>query len=245
MKRRRGDNLLMSLWWVAAIASFAVWVLWLCGCGAKAEAKDSAGRFDVVAKQTESVGVVSVLRDRETGREYLMVDGYQSVALTLMPESIAEEPVVQAVEIPVKREPVFSLAEPPVAEEPEFELAEPPVAEMPVEVEESPLESLGVFKVSAYCSCQRCCCKTEDDPWYGITATGTKATEGRTIAVDPKVIPYGSVVYFEGVDGLVGGYVAEDCGGAIKGKDIDLYFDSHEEALSWGVKELEVFRYEE
>ena len=156
---------------------------------------------------------------------------------------VAVEPVVKVVEMPVretKREPEFALAEPPVAEEQEFELAEPPVAETPVEVEESPLESLGVFKITAYCPCEKCCGKSEDDPWHGITATGTKATEGRTIAVDPKVIGYGSVVYFEGADGF-GGYVAEDCGGAIKGKDIDLYFDTHEEALGWGVRELEVF----
>ena len=99
---------------------------------------------------------------------------------------------------------------------------------------------LGWFRVTAYCACESCCGKTPDDPWYGITATGTRATQGRTIAVDPKVIPYGSVVYFEGIDGF-GGYVAEDCGGAIKGNDIDLYFDSHEEANNWGVRELDVF----
>ena len=110
--------------------------------------------------------------------------------------------------------------------------------------DEPELESLGTFKVSAYCSCEKCCDKAPDDPWYGITATGTKAAQGRTIAVDPKVIPYGSVVYFDGIDGF-GGYVAEDCGGAIKGNEIDLYFDSHEEALKWGVRELEVYAMED
>lgn len=118
---------------------------------------------------------------------------------------------------------------------------EEPVEEV-IEVDEP--ESLGSFKVTAYCACQKCCGKDPSDPWYGITATGTKATEGRTIAVDPKVISYGSVVYFEGPDGFHE-YRAEDCGGAIKGNDIDLYFDSHEEALQWGVRELEVFRMEE
>ena len=109
------------------------------------------------------------------------------------------------------------------------------------EIEQEPeLESLGVFTVTAYCACEECCGKTPDDPWYGITATGTRATQGRTIAVDPSVISYGTTVYFEGIDGF-GGYVAEDCGGAIKGKDIDLYFESHAEADIWGVRELEVF----
>lgn len=55
----------------------------------------------------------------------------------------------------------------------------------------------------------------------GITATGTKAKEGRTIAVDPKVIPYGTWVYIEGW-----GYrIAEDCGG-FRGKHIDIFMNS-------------------
>jgi 3D (Asp-Asp-Asp) domain-containing protein len=85
------------------------------------------------------------------------------------------------------------------------------------------------FKVTAYCPCIKCCGKTD-----GITATGTVATAGRTIAVDPTVIPYGSEVILNGVT-----YIAEDCGGAIKGNKIDMFFDTHEEALQWGVKYIE------
>lgn len=112
----------------------------------------------------------------------------------------------------------------------------------PTEVYETPeLKLLARFIVTAYCACERCCDKSPDDPAYGITATGTKATQGRTIAVDPRVIPYGTVLYFEGPDGLIGGYVAEDCGGAIKGNRLDLYFDSHEEAIEWGIKEKDIY----
>jgi 3D (Asp-Asp-Asp) domain-containing protein len=77
----------------------------------------------------------------------------------------------------------------------------------------------------------KCCGKTD-----GITSTGTEATQGRTIAVDPKKIPYGTEVEIEGV----GVRVAEDCGGAIKGNRIDLYFDSHQEALNFGRQTLQV-----
>ncbi|NGZ78123.1 ubiquitin-like domain-containing protein [Saccharibacillus alkalitolerans] len=64
------------------------------------------------------------------------------------------------------------------------------------------------------------------------TATGTTVTEGRTIAVDPNVIPLGWWVYIEGY-----GYrKAEDTGSAIKGKKIDMYYDSLGAALNFGRK---------
>lgn len=90
---------------------------------------------------------------------------------------------------------------------------------------------LGEFKLTAYCACAKCCGKTD-----GITASGTKATEGRTIAVDPTVIPYGTEVTINGNT-----YIAEDCGGAIDGNRIDVYFDSHSEAWDFGVQYADVY----
>ena len=75
----------------------------------------------------------------------------------------------------------------------------------------SKYKSLGTFKITGYCSCAACCGKTT-----GITASGTRATAGRTIAA------------------------VEDRGGAIRGNRIDLYFSSHSEALAWGVRYMEV-----
>ena len=88
---------------------------------------------------------------------------------------------------------------------------------------------LGDFKVTHYCTEKReHICGTGN----GITATGTQVTAGRTIAVDPKVIPYGTKVYIEGY----GWRIAEDCGGAVKGNRIDMAVDTHAQAISMGIK---------
>lgn len=157
-----------------------------------------------------------------------------STAWNYEAKPVEEETVEEEVVLTMESSRVSGAAKP----------AEPPhrMSEQPVEAIEPPeLKLLGWFKVTAYCACQSCCGKSPDHPAYGITATGTRATQGRTIAVDPRVIPYGTVLYFEGPDGLIGGYVAEDCGGAIKGNRIDLYFDSHEDALEWGIKEKDIY----
>lgn len=92
--------------------------------------------------------------------------------------------------------------------------------------------SLGEFVITYYCP-ESCCCGEYAD---GITASGTQATAGRTIAADPDVLPMGSVVIIDGHT-----YTVEDVGGAIKGKRIDIFMDSHEEALQAGVRTVEVF----
>ena len=110
---------------------------------------------------------------------------------------------------------------------------EAPTANIPADVAEllraRNRETMKVV-ATAYCPCVKCCGKTD-----GITATGAKATAGRTIAVDPKMIPYGSKIYIDGHE-----YIAEDCGGAIKENRIDVYFDTHSEALKFGRKTLEI-----
>ncbi|HHV43335.1 MAG TPA: hypothetical protein GXX57_01530 [Firmicutes bacterium] len=74
-------------------------------------------------------------------------------------------------------------------------------------------------------------------PAYGLTFTGTRATEGRTIAVDPAVIPLGSWVYIEGY----GLYHAEDTGGAIKGNRVDIFMEDYDRAISFGIQEVKVY----
>ena len=86
------------------------------------------------------------------------------------------------------------------------------------------------YIATAYCGCSKCCGKNDC-----ITATGTRAKEGRTVAVDPRVIPYGTLLL---VDGNY--YIAEDCGGSINGNKVDIYFEKHQDALNFGVKNVQV-----
>ncbi|KIL34942.1 hypothetical protein SD71_16420 [Cohnella kolymensis] len=72
--------------------------------------------------------------------------------------------------------------------------------------------------------------KTKGHPEYGVTASGAIVKEGRTIAVDPDVIPLGWWVYIEGI----GFRRAEDTGSAIKGKKIDVFFESEKYANKFG-----------
>lgn len=79
---------------------------------------------------------------------------------------------------------------------------------------------------------------SSQEPGIGTrTASGTRVTEGRTIAVDPNVIPIGWWVY---IDGL-GFRRAEDTGGAIKGNKVDVYFDSLSHARNFGRKSRTVY----
>lgn len=90
---------------------------------------------------------------------------------------------------------------------------------------------LGEFKLTAYCQCHSCSEGYED-----TTATQCKAKAGRTVAVDPSVIAYGTHL-------LIGDtvYVAEDCGGGVDGDHIDIYMDSHAEVEEFGVKYAKVY----
>lgn len=88
-----------------------------------------------------------------------------------------------------------------------------------------------IYLLTAYCPCLEC-----SEGYGDMTATGKKAVEGRTIAVDPNIIPYGTELYIDGV-----GYrTAEDCGSLVKGKHIDVYFDCHSKVDDFGKRYAEV-----
>ena len=111
-----------------------------------------------------------------------------------------------------------------------------------------PEEYSSVVEVSAtaYCLCKKCCGKSPSNPNYGMTASGVRIVPGsgmKVIAVDPKIIPLGAKVYVEGLYGAwdYGYATASDTGSAIKDYKIDLYMDTHEEALVWGRKKVNVY----
>lgn len=104
--------------------------------------------------------------------------------------------------------------------------------------------SLGEFELTAYCACSKCCgIWSKDRPLdsegvpivYG--SSGERLVEGYSVAVDPSVIPYGTEIIIDGKT-----YIAHDCGGAIKGNRIDIYFASHKRAVKFGRQTAEVFQ---
>ena len=86
-----------------------------------------------------------------------------------------------------------------------------------------------IYKITAYCPCAKCCGKAT-----GRTAMGTKATAGRTVAASAQ-FALGTKLNINGHT-----YTVEDRGGAIKGNKIDIFVNSHAEALAWGVRYLPV-----
>lgn len=146
---------------------------------------------------------------------------FSIIALAFQRSEQEESPKVERTE--VKEEFVTSQAIMPTAEVTNL---------LQCTVDEPSEVSLGEFRITAYCACEKCCPGTSD----GITYTETIATEGRTIAVDPDVIPLGSLVEIAGNT-----YIAEDIGGVIKGNKLDLFFNSHKDALEWGVQYYEVY----
>lgn len=98
----------------------------------------------------------------------------------------------------------------------------------------TPKDKYFILKVTGYCPCKICCGEWAD----GLTFTGDIAGYG-CVAIDPDagILRMGQRVYIEGY-----GYgVCNDIGGAIKGWEADVCFNTHEEALKWGVQLVKVY----
>ena len=95
------------------------------------------------------------------------------------------------------------------------------------------------LNTSAYCSCEKCCGKTD-----GKTASGEMATAWHTVAAG-KSYPLGTIIYIPALANMPNGgwFEVEDRGGAISNEKLDIFFNSHEEAIQFGRKSLDVYIY--
>lgn len=116
-------------------------------------------------------------------------------------------------------------------------------ATYPIDREPDNLWSLGEFKITAYCPCEKCCgywatVRPADENGEPIvyTASGKIAAQGVTVAADTSILPFGTVLVIDGHE-----YTVQDRGGMVKGNHVDIYFDSHEAAKEWGTQYMEIF----
>ncbi len=91
------------------------------------------------------------------------------------------------------------------------------------------------MRVTAYCPCEKCCGQFAD----GITASGHKIKPGDKFVAADKSIPFGTPIVIPGY-GIV---PVLDRGGAITEGRLDVFFDSHQEAVNWGVRKLKIWKY--
>jgi 3D (Asp-Asp-Asp) domain-containing protein len=91
--------------------------------------------------------------------------------------------------------------------------------------------------VTAYSPDARSCGLSAD----GLTATlhSVGTNNMQLVAADPRVLPYGSML---SIPGYAAGEIVPvlDCGGAIKGRKLDLLFATHDEAKRWGRHRVQV-----
>lgn len=104
------------------------------------------------------------------------------------------------------------------------------------EEKESNIDTYETYELTAYTAGVESTGKTSNHPEYGITASGKKVKENKTIAC-PKSIDFGTEVYIPYFDNV---FVCQDRGSAIKEGHIDIYMPSLVNALEFGRQKLEV-----
>jgi 3D (Asp-Asp-Asp) domain-containing protein len=91
------------------------------------------------------------------------------------------------------------------------------------------------MKVTGYCPCSKCCGQYAD----GITANGHKIQPGDTFVAADKRYSFGTEMVIEGYNNGQAVKVL-DRGGAIRGNKLDAFFHTHQQALEWGVRYIDV-----
>lgn len=93
--------------------------------------------------------------------------------------------------------------------------------------------SLGVFTTTGYCNCSIC------SAGHDLTYSGTAPKANHTLSADISLFPIGTKLMIHGTI-----YTVEDIGAAVDGHKVDIYYDSHDEAIAHGSKQEEVFMVE-
>lgn len=96
-----------------------------------------------------------------------------------------------------------------------------------------------MMNTSSYCACEKCCGKTD-----GITSSGAKAMAWHTVAAG-KEYPFGTIIYIPSLQEQPNGgwFIVQDRGGAISSERLDIYLDSHSDALQYGRRMQECYIY--
>jgi len=156
-----------------------------------------------------------------------------------LPPLAAIEPAANAQPIP----PTSEIESEPVPDLPEIEVTVEPVApEVASEVRYfngRPIRPAGTIRmrVTAYSPHAPSCGEFADGQTATLHSVTTNA--GKLVAADPALFPYGTLLSVPGYDqGRV--VPVLDCGGAIKGRRLDVLYPTHKSALQWGVQDLEV-----
>ena len=224
----------------ARIKSCAAAVCVLAGCLLLPNAQAKAESISL-PEPGETVQTQSAPAAKSAQAETAVVTplALETVALPVKEEAVTEEPLAE--EASVTEEPLAEEAsvteEAPeeAAEETPAPEADNAIAQATKADHERPddLVKLGDFIATAYCV-------------TGQTSTGTQTTVGRTLAVNPYVIPYGTEVWHYLEDGtFAGDFIAEDTGSNMLANPnvIDIYMgqDSYNDCILWGAQNVEVY----
>lgn len=176
---------------------------------------------EIISNERLDRGVVNILQEGKDGlRRSHINDIYINGVFTssvIINDTILEEPVSQIIERGVNNIVLTSRGE-------------------------TRFKDTMILEATAYDLSYASTGKRPGDRYYGITATGTRARPG-TVAVDPRVIPLGTKLYIESLDGTMdyGFAIAEDVGGAIKGEKIDLFFNSATDVRNFGRRNVKIY----
>ena len=213
----------------ARIKSCAAAVCVLAGCLLLPNAQAKAESISL-PERAETVQAQSAPAAKSAQAETAVVTplALETVALPVKEEAVTEEPLAE--EASVTEAAPEEAAEEAPAPEADNAIAQATKADM-----ERPddLVKLGDFIATAYCV-------------TGQTSTGTQTTVGRTLAVNPYVIPYGTEVWLYLEDGtFAGDFIAEDTGSnmLVNPNVIDIYMgqDSYNDCILWGAQDVQVY----